>query len=272
MKTKSKFLIIITLIFVTINVYLFVTAPVPLNQKGKIENYNYSVEEAFRVIAKLNDVTRTFYTKNIVGQGKDHGFEFDEDWKAKDVEAGPLPALFLRETAAFIEKTPVGLGLYLGSDYPISQANLFSGVQAKKFQELKQDAQPRFFFDKNTNRNIGMFPDFASANACVKCHNDHKDSPKKNWVLNDIMGATTWSYAQDSLTTRELLNWIQSYKDGAIATYAKYLKEVNSFASNPVPEIGSKWPNQGYFMPDKENFEDTISKLLSYEISKSFIK
>ena len=56
----------------------------------------FSVAEVLEMVAKENDVTRTLYTKAIVGKGKKQGMKFDEDWRKDDVEAGPLPALFLR--------------------------------------------------------------------------------------------------------------------------------------------------------------------------------
>ncbi|MGH8865829.1 MAG: c-type heme family protein, partial [Burkholderiales bacterium] len=31
-------------------------------------------------------------------------------------------------------------------------------------------------------------PDKAVAEACVTCHNNHKDSPRSDFKLNDIMG------------------------------------------------------------------------------------
>ena len=62
---------------------------------ASVENV-FSVEEVLEMVAKENDVTRTLYTKAIVGKGKKQGMKFDEDWRKDDVEAGPLPALFLR--------------------------------------------------------------------------------------------------------------------------------------------------------------------------------
>jgi len=88
-----------------------------------------SVEDAFRIIAHENEKTRTLYTKKIVGLGKKAGIGFHEDWEKADVEAGPLPALFLRGTSNEIQKTNVPLGLYLGSDFPIVKANKFTGVK-----------------------------------------------------------------------------------------------------------------------------------------------
>ena len=33
-----------------------------------------------------------------------------------------------------------------------------------------------------------VYPDVAVAKACVTCHNDHKDSPKTDFELGDVMG------------------------------------------------------------------------------------
>lgn len=33
-----------------------------------------------------------------------------------------------------------------------------------------------------------MYPDKAVAKACISCHNDHKDSPRKDFKMGDVMG------------------------------------------------------------------------------------
>ncbi len=268
---KSAFLVIVILFFATAMVYLVVQAPQPLPEV-EAEKKVYSVEEAFRMIAKENDITRSIYTKEIVGKGKKSGLTFHEKWLDEDVEAGPLPALFLRGTATVMEKSPVPIGLYLGSDFPIAQSNAFSGIQSQKFEQIKKDHQPAFFFDEASNRYTAMFPDFASAPACVNCHNNHPDSPKKDWKLNDVMGATTWSYPADSLSTEEMLSLIKVFKKGVLETYKSYLEEVTSFKENEVPEIGDKWPSEGYFLPNEHVFMDSLNTVTSYHSLTSLLK
>ncbi|MFT4699300.1 MAG: adenylate cyclase [Flavobacteriaceae bacterium] len=271
MNKKKRLLLIIILVFISINSYLFLTAPEPLNEVSNEERYTFSVNDGFKVIAGLNDEYRAYYTKKIVGDGKKSGLNFDEDWLNNKVEAGPLPALFLRSTSAFLEKSPIPLGLYLGSDFPISKSNLLTGIQKKKFEEIKQDKQPKFFFDKETNTNLAMFADIASANACVSCHNNHKDSPKKDWKLNDIMGATTWSYPVDSLTTNELISWINGYNQAVKNTYSSYLDKTKKFKHFEQPVIGKKWPSDGYFLPSLNVFSDTVLNKVSTSLIKVFI-
>jgi len=232
--------------------------------------YTFSVEDAFTIIAEENDKTRTLYTKKIVGLGKKAGLAFHEDWQKDDIEAGPLPALFLRGTSEVIQKSDVPLGLYLGSDFPVRKSNKFKGVQAEKFAAIRKDAKPRFFYDDANKLNTAMFPDFASAGPCVSCHNDHPETSKDDWALNDIMGATTWTYPNDSLTTEEMLAVVKIYRKGVAETYNSYLEEVKNYKSKEIPEIGKKWSNEGYAIPDVVNFmkevesvnEETMNKVM----------
>jgi adenylate cyclase len=263
---KNKILLILLIGgFIALNIYLFVSAPPPLTSKVNEAKPSFSVEEAFKMLAKENDLTRKLYTQCIVGEGKKQGLQFDENWQKDEVEAGPLPALFLRETSNHIEKSGAGLGLYLGSDFPISKANKFSGLQNEHFQQLKKDGQPKFFFDASVSRYTAMFPDYASVNTCVSCHNNHEQSPKKDWKLNDMMGATTWTYPNDSLTTDELLKLIKIYKESVKATYTSYITELRNIKKQKAPVIGTRWPSHGVYIPDTEVFIDSLTTITAKE-------
>jgi hypothetical protein len=77
------------------------------------------------------------------------------------------------------------------------------------------------------------------------------------------MGATTWTYPQDSLTFEELQAVVLAYRRGLVTTYDLFLDEVKSFKAQPVPEIGSKWPRSGYFLPSTQTFADSVTQLAS---------
>src|SRR5690606_33040276 len=128
------------------------------------------------------------------------GLAFDEHWRDADVHAGPLPALFLRETARNLERTPAGVSLFLGSPYPISTANRFTGAQAAHYARLVHTGEAQHFFEESTQRWTSMFADVAVTDACVTCHNEHADSPKKDWLRGEVMGATTWMYPAGEIT------------------------------------------------------------------------
>lgn len=235
----------------------------------------FSIEEAFEIVAKQNDVARKLYTKGIVGPGKKSGLAFDENWKDDAVEAGPLPALFLRGISSDIQKSPVPLGLYLGSDFPINSANKFTGKQAELFAEMRKDASAKFFVEEEegTTTQTAMFPDFAAAQACVTCHNEHPETSKTDWKLGDIMGATTWTYPKDSVTFSELKDMVMSYRNGAIVTYNSFLDEVRAFKEKEVPEIGDKWPSEDcYCVPTAEVYLDSVLDLSSKNTLAGFLK
>ncbi|MBC3759641.1 DUF3365 domain-containing protein [Hyunsoonleella sp. SJ7] len=231
----------------------------------------FSVEEVLEMVAKENDVTRTLYTKAIVGKGKAQGMKFDEDWRKDDVEAGPLPALFLRGVATSIKKGPVPLGLYLGSDFPVNAANKFEGRQAELFKQIKEDQKPQFFYDEDQKLHTAMFADLASAGACVSCHNKHPQTTKSDWELGDVMGATTWQYPKDSLSYKETVAVLNSYAKGTVDIYMEYLDEIEAFEESEKPEIGDKWPAEGNYLPTAEVFLDSVQKLSSYETMKHLV-
>lgn len=270
MKKLNNFLpVLYTLLFAIVMVSCG-GVPEEKSKSASVENA-FSVEEVLEMVAKENDVTRTLYTKAIVGGGKKQGMKFDEDWRKDDVEAGPLPALFLRGVATSIKKSPVPLGLYLGSDFPVNAANKFVGKQADLFEKIKEDQKPQFFYDDDQKLHTAMFADLAGAAACVTCHNDHKQSPKTDWKLGDVMGATTWQYPKDSLTYKETVAVLNSYAKGTVDIYIEYLDEIENFKESEKPEIGGKWPVDGKYLPSAEVFLDSVKKLTAYETMKHLV-
>ena len=244
--------------------------PEETSETATVENA-FSVEEVLEMVSAENDITRTLYTKAIVGGGKKQGMKFDEDWRKDDVEAGPLPALFLRGVATSIKKSPVPLGLYLGSDFPINAANKFVGKQADLFKSIKKDQKPQFFYDEDQKLHTAMFADLAGAAACVTCHNDHSQTSKSDWKLGDVMGATTWQYPKDSLTYKETVDVLNSYAKGTVDIYVEYLDEIDAFVNSEKPKIGDKWPAEGKYLPSAEVFLDSVKKLTSYETMKKLV-
>ncbi len=261
-----------TLIIITGILLIKCGPPLP-EEDETVSDKTYSVEEAFEIVAKENDVTRTLYTKAIVGGGKKQGLKFDEDWEKDDVEAGPLPALFLRGISADIQKKgEVPLGLFLGSDFPVRKSNKFAGKQDELFQEIRKDHKPKYFLDEASKLQTAMFPDFAVAKPCVECHNKHPETTKTDWALGDVMGATTWTYPEDSLSFDELQAVILAYRKGTVATYEAFLAEVDNFKELDKPEIGDKWPAEGYYLPTAEAFLDSVKILTAKNTLEAILK
>jgi adenylate cyclase len=247
-------------IFLVVGIYLFAQRPTSLVD-GESAGRTIPIEEMFRIVAAENDTARKLYTEDIVGAGMKVGLDFSEKWREADVAAGPLPALFLREAATSIQKSRIPLGLFLGSDFPIAQSNKFIGTQAERFKMIRVSSQPQFFYSPELELQVAMFADLAIAPGCVTCHNEHPKSPKADWKLGDIMGATTWSYPKDKVTLDEMVQIISAYRSGVVSSYEAYLAKAAKF-SKP-PEVGDRWPKDGYFLPSKDLFIKEFERLAS---------
>jgi hypothetical protein len=151
-----------------------------------------------------------------------------------------------------VQKTQTPLGLFLGSDSPIAPSNTFTGAQAEHFRSVRATGNPEFFFAADIGQHTAMFADLAVAPACVSCHNEHPRSPKTDWKLLDIMGATTWSYPKDRVTLEELVQIVGALRSGVAAAYDAYLAKAATFPK--PPEIGERWPRDGYYVPSREVF------------------
>jgi len=238
-------------ILAVVAIYLFATRPEPLIDSRTSER-SVPIERVFRILAAENATMRALWTAEIVGAGTKAGLKFGEKWRDPAVAAGPLPALFLRESATALQKTRVPLGLFLGSDYPIAQSNLFTGEQAERFKRVRATGNPEFFNATDIGRYTAMFADVAVAPACASCHNEHPNSRKRDWKLNDILGATTWSYPKDKVTIEEVLQIIAALRSGFAAAYDGYLTKAATFEK--PPEVGQRWPRDGYYLPTREAF------------------
>jgi hypothetical protein len=249
---------------ITVNVYLFVTAPAPLPESPVIgSGGTIAIDRVFSLLNAENAVARRLYTQEIVGGGMGAGMNFSEDWKREDIEAGPLPALFLRETANHLERQPLGLGLFLGSDFPIKSSNLFQGAQAQAFARMREHKGAEFFFAADIARNSAMFPDLAQAKPCVACHNAHPQTTKSDWKLGDTMGATTWTHSKAELTLTEAYALIDHLRDALAHSYSLVLTEARSWKS--PPSIGDCWPRMGYCLPSESIFMKAVLQETSEE-------
>jgi len=250
-------------------IYLFVSAPPPLSE-GEEVGASVPIEEALALLARENDIARQVWTREIVGAGKKVGLSFAEDWEKDGVDAGPLPALFLKETSRQLNRKPEQLALFLSSDSPIEAGNLFLGEQKDHFERLRATGEPQFFVDAEFGLQTAMFPDLASVDACVNCHNGHEDSPRTDWELGDVMGATTWTYPAATVSLEKLLELTALYRECTRLAYERYLAKCASFED--PPPVGEQWPRDGLrALPSADEFMDEVGLLASTETLHSLV-
>lgn len=248
--------IAVSLSLVVAGIYLFVSAPPQLPEEHSArsgETSRIPVKVLLDSANLVNAAARKIYTERIVTKGQEAGLAFTEDWHRPEVQAGPLPALFLRAVSTKLQEQGASLGLFLGSDQPIVSSNAFKGEQVRYFEALKGDLKPRYFEMPTLRRQVALYADIAVAKGCVSCHNEHPNTPKRDWKLGDVMGATTWTYPNALLSDQELRQGIAQVYDAIEKAYTIYLEKSRQF--DEPPSIGQGWPEKGRKqVPDAETF------------------
>ena len=244
-----------------LTVYLFVNAPPALSAQTSGERRTMPIRAVFALLQHENSEARALWTEQIVGHGTEAGLAFGEHWRDEGVAEGPLPALFLRETARHLEQTKLQLSVFLGSRYPINADNQLAGEQATWFAALERTGAPQFFFEESTRMQTAMFADRAVVAECARCHNEHAGSPKTDWQLDDVMGATTWMYPDDAISVERAVALIGALRASVRAAYASYLEKAATFPQ--PPSIGSQWPRDGYYLPSADVFMAELARRTS---------
>lgn len=143
------------------------------------------------------DSDRTVYTQKIVNRltKKDKVIEASEHFE--DDKALALPAQMFRFGAELVaeraEKLPdVKFSYSLQSLWPVNSQNAPKTDAEKEGLQYVVDNKGENFY---TVEELGgqkyftaVYADNAVAPVCVSCHNDHKDSPRRDFKLGDVMG------------------------------------------------------------------------------------
>jgi hypothetical protein len=135
---------------------------------------------------------RTVYTKLIVNRlaVKEKLIKASEHWK--DDKALVLPAQMFRYGAEMVSKKQSGFSYSLLSLWPINKQNAPKTAVEKKGLKYISDNPGKNFYSEEVLGGkkyfTAIYPDKAVAQACISCHNAHKDTPKKDFKLGDTMG------------------------------------------------------------------------------------
>jgi len=138
------------------------------------------------------EADRDLYTRHVVERMQAKGIVVaSENWEEKNTL--PLPAQFLMESGRHVGKKGLGMQYRLISLWPINKRNIPTNpLQSIGLGTiLTQPTRPFTGVTKvgNTRYFEAVYPDLAVAQACIGCHNAHPDSPKRDFKLNDVMGA-----------------------------------------------------------------------------------
>lgn len=135
---------------------------------------------------------RIVYTKQVVNrlQNEEGVIKASEHWK--DDKALPLPAQMFRMGAEMVAEKKVGFTYSLLSMWPVNKQNEPKTELERTGLKFVADNKGQNYYGEETLGDVkyftAVYADTAVAPACVKCHNEHKDSPRKDFKLGEVMG------------------------------------------------------------------------------------
>ena len=150
------------------------------------------VETVADFLYAVIEADREVYTKHVVERMQSKGVVVaSENWEEKNTL--PLPAQFLMESGRVMGRKGIGVQYRLISLWPINKRN----VARSEFEKeglgtiLTHQNKPYTGFVKEGGARYfqAVYPDLAVTQACIGCHNSHPDSPKRDFKINDVMGA-----------------------------------------------------------------------------------
>jgi Protein of unknown function (DUF3365) len=150
------------------------------------------VEMVADYVHAVIEADREVYTKHVVERMQVKGVVVaSENWE--EMNTLMLPAQFLMESGRVMATRGIGMRYRLISLWPINKRN----VASSEFEKLglgtilTHPTKPYTGFVKVGGARYfqAVYPDLAVTQACIGCHNAHPDSPKRDFKLNDVMGA-----------------------------------------------------------------------------------
>lgn len=135
---------------------------------------------------------RTVYTKKVVNrlQNEETVIKASEHWK--DDKALPLPAQMFRMGAEMAAEKKAGFTYALLSMWPVNKQNKPKTEVEKKGLKFVADNPGKNYYEEEVLGGkryfTAVYADTGVATACVKCHNEHKDSPRRDFKIGDVMG------------------------------------------------------------------------------------
>jgi hypothetical protein len=137
--------------------------------------------------------TRTAYTKHVIKNlGKEKKIiKPHEKWEDKE-NGVMLPAQMFRYARDLAMEQNPGFTYSLQSEWPINKQNApKTPMEQEGLKYIGANPGKNFYGTEDLGGKkfyTAVYPDVAVSDACIDCHNDHKDSPRTDFTMGEVMG------------------------------------------------------------------------------------
>jgi hypothetical protein len=143
--------------------------------------------------AETLDVVNNVYTADVVERLRPRGVQITHDWEQRE-GAIPIPATMTIHLGKRIsEQSKAGVEVRVYSDLPFKGRT--DGGPRDEFERAaleqlrRKPDQPAFGFEDYRGRfSLRYATARTMKEGCVKCHNSHPDSPRKDWKVGEVRG------------------------------------------------------------------------------------
>ncbi|MCK6544815.1 DUF3365 domain-containing protein [Myxococcota bacterium] len=135
---------------------------------------------------------RLVYTREVVNRLQNEEKVLNATEHFRDEKTLPLPAQMFRMGSEASQKQNPGFTYSLLSLWPVNKQNAPKTELEKKALALVAESGKNFYGEEELGGKryfTAVYPDKAVSEACVSCHNQHEDSPRKDFKLEQVMGA-----------------------------------------------------------------------------------
>lgn len=174
---------------------------------SELSDAKVTVKAMADALHMVMDSDRTVYTRKIVNRlaKKEKVIKASEHFE--DDKALVLPAQMFRFGAEMVaekaEKDPeVNFSYSLQSLWPVNKQNAPKTEAEKAGLKYVAENKGKNYYTEEVLGGVkyftAVYADTAVAPVCVSCHNDHKDTPKSDFKLGDVMGGVVIRIPIDS--------------------------------------------------------------------------
>jgi hypothetical protein len=134
---------------------------------------------------------RTVYAREVVERLEDQENVIHASERYRDDKALPLPAQMFRMGADAARKTSTGVTYALLSPWPINKQNAPRTEAEKAGLRRAAETGQTYYAEEvlgGARYFTAVYPDRAVSPACAGCHDAHRESPRHDFKVGDVMG------------------------------------------------------------------------------------
>ena len=157
------------------------------------ESHSIPLRQVADMLHAVIEADRTVYTVHVVNRLQNDEKRIVADEHFMEKKALPLPVQLFQLGAERVAEKGLGFSYTLRSAWPINKESGPHGeVERAGLAALAEDRSSGFYGTEYIDGKAyftAVYADIAVFPGCVACHNTHPDSPRRDFKLNDLMGA-----------------------------------------------------------------------------------